>query len=106
MGTPMDGAGLLRRQLDETREATDPLMSICLSCAVPLWIAKVRGWDPAVRQTKAQEAGHMIAYGAGAAAVGTGGKERTRKKRPNQGAAEVFNSIAMGLAILAFCRAG
>jgi hypothetical protein len=104
----MDNAEILRRQILETREATDPLMAICLSAAVPLWIEKVRAWTPEERQANAHAAGHMIAYGAGAAAVATGGKERNKstRKRPDQGAAEVFNSIACGLAILAYCPGG
>lgn len=106
----MTDEDVLRRSIQESRGEVDPLLAICLSCAVPLWIEEVRRWDPAVRQTRAHEAGHVIAYGAGAAAVATGGKERNKstakKKRPNKGASEVFNAMAMGLAILAFCPGG
>ena len=97
---------VLRRSIEESRGEVDPLLAVCLSCAVPLWIERVRRWDPTVRQTHAQEAGHVIAYGAGAAAVATGGKERSRKKRPNKGASEVFNAMACGIAILAYCPGG
>jgi hypothetical protein len=92
---------VLRRSIEERRGELDPLLSICLSAAVPLWIEKVRRWDPTVRESRAHEAGHVIAYGAGAAAVATGGKERNKKtakkKRPNQGAAEVFQRHGHGV---------
>jgi hypothetical protein len=114
----MDDAEILRRSIEETRRDTDPLMAICLSFAVPLWIDMVRTWSPDMRQVRAHEAGQVIAYGAGAAAVATAGKERNKtssKKRkgkkgtalkPREGPAEVFNSIACGLAILAYCPGG
>lgn len=102
----MDDAEILRRSLEESRGEVDPLLSICLSCAVPLWIEKVRSWTSEEREAKAHAAGHTIAYGSGAAAVATGGKERSKKKRPNQGAGEVFNAMAMGLALLAYCPGG
>lgn len=103
----MDDAEILRRRIEESRGEVDPLLAISLSCAVPLWIEKVRHWDPTVRETRAHECGHVIAYGGGAAAVATGGRERTKgKKRPNEGAAEVFNAIACGLALLAYCPGG
>jgi hypothetical protein len=117
----MDDAEILRRSLEETKKDTDPLLHISLMCAVPLWIEVVRGWSPDMRQVKAHAASHTIAYGAGAADVATGGRERRgkgngRKKgkkakkgtptKPRQGAAEVFNSIACGLAILAYCPGG
>ena len=106
----MDDTEILRRSIEESRGEVDPLLSICLSCAVPLWIEKVRSLSPGEREAKAHAAGHVIAYGNGAAAVATGGKERSKsqakKKRPNQGAAEVFNAIACGLAILAYSPGG
>lgn len=93
-----------------SRDTVDPLLSVCLSFAVPLWIERVKTWSPEERQAKAHAAGHMVAYGAGAAAVATSGKEKgkgkKRKKRPNQGAAEVFNAMACGLAILSYCPGG
>jgi hypothetical protein len=101
----MDDAEILRRSIEETRRDTDPLMAICLSCAVPLWIEKVRQWTPDMRQVKAHAASHVICYGSGAADVATGGKERGKGRRKGA-AAEVFNSIACGLAILAFCPGG
>lgn len=100
----MDDAEILRRKLEETRESTDPHMALCLSFAVPLWIDIVRGWDPKEREAKAHAAGHTIAYGAGAAHVATGGKERGKGRTGD--AATVFNSIACGLAILAFSPGG
>jgi hypothetical protein len=116
---PMDDAEMLRRTIEETPRDTDPLLAISLSCAVPLWIEKVRGWDKREREAKANAAGHTVAYGAGAADVATAGRERrgkrgTKKKgkakgtsaKPREGAAEVFNSIACGLAILAYCPGG
>jgi hypothetical protein len=114
----MDDAEILRRAIDETRKDTDPLMAICLSCAVPLWIEKVRDWSPDMRMVHAHAAGKVIAYGSGAAAVATSGKERNKassKKRkgkkgidtkPREGPAEVFNALACGLAILAYCPGG
>ena len=100
----------MRRTVEEGRGEVDPLLRICLSAAVPLWIEKVRAWTPEEREVKARAAGHTIAYGAGAAAVATGGKERNKKKatkqRPNQGAAEVFNAMARGPAILAYGPGG
>jgi hypothetical protein len=101
----MDDAEILRRSIEETRDATDPLMALCLSFAVPLWIDMVRSWTPEARQAKAQAAGHMIAYGAGAADVATGGKERGKGRRKGA-AAEVFNAVACGLAILAYQPGG
>lgn len=100
---------VLSRAIEESRGTLDPLLSVCLSLAVPLWIDRVRSWTPEERQAKAHAAGHMVAYGAGAAAVATAGKERGKKgkkKRPNQGAADVFNAMACGLALLAFCPGG
>lgn len=106
----MDDTEILRRSIEESRGEVDPLLAICLSCAVPLWIERVRSWTPEERQAKAHAAGHVIAYGSGAAAVATAGKERSKskakKKRPNQGAAEVFNAMACGLALLAHCPGG
>jgi hypothetical protein len=115
----MDDAEILRRSIEETKKDTDPLLHISLMCAVPLWIEVVRGWSPDMRMVKAHAASHTIAYGAGAADVATGGRERRGKKgkgkkkakmgtstKPREGAAEVFNSIACGLAILAYCPGG
>jgi hypothetical protein len=101
----MDDAEILRRSIEETRKDTDPLMATCLSFAVPLWIDRVRDWSFDMRMVRAQAASHLICYGAGAADVATGGKERG-KGRKKGAAAEVFNAIAMGLAILAYQPGG
>lgn len=102
----MEDAEVLRRAIVESAGEIDPVMAICLSCAVPLWIETMRSWSAGRRETEAHAAGHTIAYGAGAAAVATGGRERNKSSRGNKGAAEVFNAVAKGLAILAYCPGG
>jgi hypothetical protein len=100
----MDDAEILRRSIEETRDGTDPLMALCLSFAVPLWIDMVRTWPWEERRAKAKAASHVIAYGEGAAHVATAGKERGKGRRGE--AAKVFNAVACGLAILAYCPGG
>jgi hypothetical protein len=95
---------ILRRSIEEGRSCVDPLLEVALSFAVPLWIDQVREWSPEERQAKAGAASHLIAYGNGAAFVATAGQERGKGK-PGE-VAQVFNSVACGLALLSFCPGG
>jgi hypothetical protein len=100
----VDDAEVFRRSLEETRRDTDPLLAVALQFAVPMWIEQVKAWSHNERQARAHAASDVIAYGGGAAHVATAGKERGRGKKGE--AAQVFNAIACGLAILSFCRDG
>lgn len=72
----------------------NPLLSISLSAAVPLNIARIREWTPEARMAEAQKAATMIASHGDDLLYG-GPK-----------CAEAFNALALGLACLAFVPGG
>lgn len=81
----------------------DTTLVALLMVAVPGWVERHAKTDPDARVKRAHELGELIAYDQGSAALADPDARGTEK----QGAlADVFNAIAEGLAIGAFCPGG
>lgn len=73
----------------------NPLISIALDAAVPLWIMEVRTWTPERRAERAHVCGQHVAE--------HGDVIQFREKHKTS---EAFNRLAEGLALLSFAPGG
>jgi hypothetical protein len=71
--------------------------------AVPRWATKHFSTDPEARVKRAHELGEIIAYSQGAAAMSD---PEARDTGSEGDLAEVFNAVAEGLALKAYCPGG
>lgn len=81
----------------------DPLLLTLLDDAVPLWVVRHFRTEPAARIARAHELGDLIASSQGAAAIAD--PEARGTEQPGALSA-IFNAIAEGLAIGAYCPEG
>lgn len=94
---------LLRMRIEESRGDIDPVTASFLGLAVPMWIDRMRAWDPDRRAFTGRELVETIAYEQSVAALADPEARGTAKKGEK---ARAFNAIAQGLACLAFCPGG
>jgi len=83
----------------------DELLRVSLSVAVPLWIERLRPLGPEHRQRRAQELATIVASEGDRLMYKTPAKRHKDGTR-TRGTADVFNSLAEGLACLAYCPGG
>lgn len=93
----------LTMRIEASKQDLDPITTACLGVAVPMWIDRMRGWQSEARQETALELGDLIACSQGAAALSDPEARGTARKGE---LARVFNALAQGVAILAFCPGG
>lgn len=94
---------LLALRIEQSHGDLDAVTSTFLGLSVPMWIDQMRHWRPERRLIKARELANVIAFEQGAAAL-CDPEARGTSKRGELG--KVFNALAQGLALLAFCPGG
>jgi hypothetical protein len=94
---------LLRMRLADSRAACDPMLALFLQAAVPMWIDRMRDWDPRSIEQTAHDLADPISCSQGIAAMVDPDARGTERKGE---LSKSFNAVAQGLACLAFCPGG
>lgn len=94
---------LLRMRIEQSRGDIDAVTASFLGLAVPMWIDRMRAWDPDRRVREGRELTETLAHDQAVAAIADPEARGTAKQGEK---ARAFNAIAQGLACLAYCPGG
>lgn len=83
-----------------------PILLPLLQLAVPLWIEKVRDWDVKQRLQAAYDAGIILSTRADSLRFRDRGNPKSNDCHDHLTTADVFNTLAKGLACAAFTPGG